>query len=472
MRLPTTSATRRTRRPCRRYSSSSAPSDRLVIRSTNRRRCRSSFAASLGRASRTAWYGCRDVGMRASLRSITRRSSTRGARGGPSTSTAVAQPDLTRQPSTRIRASSSPRRSRVTRDLLPVPAGGCRRTGGACWVSPSRPWPRSSWPRRPACAPHLWAWLEAPDGNGRTLKVRGPRRPAQVQRQRHAQRYAHDGSGGLVWADPQVRRRDEDLPQEEQQACEERDHGRDEEQGHRHRRVEAREGPQEQRRDHRTDEQGRDRAERDGAPDQLRPAGERCELDLKLRRPVRRPGGQLRLERSAAIDDAGETIGQHRQHGADAREEKHGRHGELNRMGDRRDAGGLLHEGAQAAPIVVSKYSRTRSAPFASITLPWVDTARRCSASPVAGRRCKHADVLFILPTRYPKEPRCRTTPGDQSHTWPWPSSPLASAASDRVPPTRSRPTSRPSRTRRAPPCGSGPPRRSGPARTRARATS
>src|SRR5207245_6165752 len=60
---------------------------------------------------------------------------------------------------TRTRASSSPRKSRAARHLLPVLEEACRRIAGACWASPSRPWPRSSWPRRPACAPHLWAWL-------------------------------------------------------------------------------------------------------------------------------------------------------------------------------------------------------------------------------------------------------------------------------------------------------------------------
>src|SRR5436190_71084 len=38
---------------------------------------------------------------------------------------------------------------------------------------------------------------------------------AWVQQASHTERYAHDGSGGLMWADPQVRRCDEDLPQEE-----------------------------------------------------------------------------------------------------------------------------------------------------------------------------------------------------------------------------------------------------------------
>src|SRR6266571_7089737 len=47
--------------------------------------------------------------------------------------------------------------------------------------------------------------------------------------------YARGGSGGLTGTDPQVRRGNEDLTQEEQQAREERDHGGDEEQGHGHR---------------------------------------------------------------------------------------------------------------------------------------------------------------------------------------------------------------------------------------------
>jgi len=68
---------------------------------------------------------------------------------------------------------------------------------------------------------------------------------------------------------------------------------------------------------------------------------------LNARRGVARVCRQLCLERSATIDDAGETTGQHRQHGADTREEKHRRHGELDRMGDRRNAGGLLQGQAQ-----------------------------------------------------------------------------------------------------------------------------
>src|SRR2546428_7040355 len=44
--------------------------------------------------------------------------------------------------------------------------------------------------------------------------------------------YARGGGGGLVGADPQVCRRNDDLTEEEQEAREERDHGGDEEQGH------------------------------------------------------------------------------------------------------------------------------------------------------------------------------------------------------------------------------------------------
>ncbi len=99
-------------------------------------------------------------------------------------------------------------------------------------------------------------------------------------------------------ADPQVRRRNEDLTQEEQQPREERHHGGDEEQGHGHRRVEARERSQEQRRDHRADEHCRDGAERDGAADQLGAAGERRELGANARRRVRR---ERRLVSTASI---------------------------------------------------------------------------------------------------------------------------------------------------------------------------
>ena len=160
--------------------------------------------------------------------------------------------------------------------------------------------------------------------------------------------YARGGAGGLVRTDSQIRRRDEDLTQEEHQASEERDHGRDKEQGYGHGRVEPCEGRHEQGRDHRADEQSRDGAEGDGPPDQLGAPGERCELGVQVRRSVRRGCGQLRLESSAAIDDAGETIGQHRQHGADTGEEKYRRHGELDGMGDRGDAGGLLHDQTRA----------------------------------------------------------------------------------------------------------------------------
>src|SRR5437764_1330279 len=103
----------------------------------------------------TAWYGWREVGTDASLNSITCRSTTRGARAGPITSTVVAQPDLTRQPTTarpRTRASSSPKRNRAARGLPPAPAAACRRSGAAWWAWPWRPWRRSSSPRRPAGA--------------------------------------------------------------------------------------------------------------------------------------------------------------------------------------------------------------------------------------------------------------------------------------------------------------------------------
>src|SRR2546426_9114789 len=44
--------------------------------------------------------------------------------------------------------------------------------------------------------------------------------------------------------------------------------------------------------------------------DQLGAAGERRELGANARRRVRRARGQLRFQRSATIDDAGETTGQ------------------------------------------------------------------------------------------------------------------------------------------------------------------
>src|SRR5207244_8813225 len=46
----------------------------------------------------TARYGWREVGTAGSLSSTTRRSSARGALAGPATSTPVAHPDLTRNP--------------------------------------------------------------------------------------------------------------------------------------------------------------------------------------------------------------------------------------------------------------------------------------------------------------------------------------------------------------------------------------
>src|SRR5437899_2137866 len=110
----------------------------------------------------TAWYGWREVGTAASLNARTCRSTTQGEPAGPITSTAVAHPDLTRQPTTarpRTRASSSPKRSRAARGLLPARAAACRRSGGACWASLWRPWRHSSSPRRPACGRPLWTSL-------------------------------------------------------------------------------------------------------------------------------------------------------------------------------------------------------------------------------------------------------------------------------------------------------------------------
>src|SRR5438309_11838386 len=123
----------------------------------------------------TAWYGWREVGTDASLNSRTCRSTTRGEPAGPITSTAVAQPDLTRQPTTarpRTRASSSPKRSRAARGLPPARAAGCRRSGGAWWASPWRPWRRSSSPRRPACGRPLWTSLALLAGRVGHCKLR------------------------------------------------------------------------------------------------------------------------------------------------------------------------------------------------------------------------------------------------------------------------------------------------------------
>src|SRR5438105_318061 len=162
MALPTTSASPRTVRPRRRYAVSSRVRERRVTRSTMPRSRRSSAVRSPRRAPITAWYGWRDVGTDASLSSMTCRSTTRGEPAGPVTSTAVAQPDLTRQPTTarpRTRASSSPKRSRAVRGLPPARAAGCRRSGGAWRVSLWRPWRRSSSPRRPACGRPLWTSL-------------------------------------------------------------------------------------------------------------------------------------------------------------------------------------------------------------------------------------------------------------------------------------------------------------------------
>src|SRR5258705_55579 len=111
--------------------------------------------------------------------------------------------------------------------------------------------------------------------------------------------------GGLRGADPQVRRRNEDLPEEEQQAGEKRDHGGDEKQGHGNRRVEAREGPQEQRRDHGADQQSRDGAECDGAADQLGAAVERGKLLLNACRGLARGSRPPRLKRPPPLAYAG-----------------------------------------------------------------------------------------------------------------------------------------------------------------------
>ncbi len=51
--------------------------------------------------------------------------------------------------------------------------------------------------------------------------------------------YARDRVGSLVGTDSQIRRRNEDLTQEEHQARKKGDHGRDEEQSHGHGRVPA-----------------------------------------------------------------------------------------------------------------------------------------------------------------------------------------------------------------------------------------
>ena len=84
---------------------------------------------------------------------------------------------------------------------------------------------------------------------------------------------------------------------------------------------------------------------------------ERGQLRVNARRGVARVSRQLRLERPPPIDDAGETTGQHGEHSADTREEKHGRHGELDRVGDRRNAGGLLHGQAQAHGLSAARAS-------------------------------------------------------------------------------------------------------------------
>src|SRR5207247_8780605 len=78
-----------------------------------RARTRAGFARS---APVTAWDGGREVGTAGSLTATTRRSTTCGARAGPASRTAVAQPDLTRNPTaawvvTSVTATAAPARS-------------------------------------------------------------------------------------------------------------------------------------------------------------------------------------------------------------------------------------------------------------------------------------------------------------------------------------------------------------------------
>jgi hypothetical protein len=46
---------------------------------------------------------------------------------------------------------------------------------------------------------------------------------------------------------------------------------------------------------------------------------------------------------TAAIDDPRHAVGHHREHRADAREQEYRRHGQLDRVSDRRNRGVLFH---------------------------------------------------------------------------------------------------------------------------------
>lgn len=140
-----------------------------------------------------------------------------------------------------------------------------------------------------------------------------------------------------------VCRGNEDLANERKEPDEKREHGRYEEERHEHRCVETDKGSHEHARDDRADEERGNRTEGDRVADELGTPGKGLKLGVNACSHLRRTGRELGFEHATAIDDTRQSARENREHRADAREQKHGRDGQLDRMRDGGDASVLLH---------------------------------------------------------------------------------------------------------------------------------
>lgn len=147
----------------------------------------------------------------------------------------------------------------------------------------------------------------------------------------------------LMGTDPQCGGGDEDLSKEYKQSSKKREHSSDEEQGDRYGGIEPGEGTYEKGRDDGTDEKCGNGAKRDSPANEASTVSEQLHFRVNDIDRVGQARRQAVFERAAAIDDPGETVCEHHQHGADTRQKEDRRDRELDRVSDGDESDVLLH---------------------------------------------------------------------------------------------------------------------------------
>src|SRR5581483_890677 len=144
-------------------------------------------------------------------------------------------------------------------------------------------------------------------------------------------------------SDLQTRGGYQNLTEKPEQAEKEREHCRDEEEGHRECDVEPQERAREEHDNNKTDEQRGGGAERNGRTDEPGTARQRLEIGLERRNLFRPTVFEAVFKDAGTIDHAPEPARHHCEDRADARQQKYRRNGELDDVSDCADVGELIH---------------------------------------------------------------------------------------------------------------------------------